>query len=203
MSEQLNTTATATTLSQETAVLDDRTSLDAATPPAAPAKRKRAKAAVADAVPTVAEAPAKPRAKGKPKATPRPKGLTLKQRAALATGAVAVALMALSVTHLTESIGLLTGSHWALAGLLAVGIDAGMLCAEAALLLTRDREVRLWATGYVWVAAAASCLLNAYAFALHAPEGMGWAAVGLGVLIPGLVLVLGKVGGKLWLEEAK
>lgn len=212
MSDHQNTAATPTHTLTEAPMIDDTTAMDAAlasTPEAlAKPKRKRqpkAPVPVADLVPAPDQAPgAKPRAKTtKPKAAPRPRGLDLRRKAALAAGAVATAIMALSVTHLTESIALLTGSHWALAGLLALGIDAGMLCAEAALLLSADREARRWATGYVWVTAGASALLNAYAFALHAPAGMAWAAVTLGVLIPGLVLALGKVGGKLWLEGGK
>ena len=41
-------------------------------------------------------------------------------------------VLSLSVAHCTESVGLLTGSHWALSGLLAVGIDAGMVVSELA-----------------------------------------------------------------------
>ena len=198
---------------EQNVLSDDTVALEApetqvTTPPAKPKRKRAPKAQVT--TPTTEDTVVEPtpvkatKAKSdKPKSAPRPKGLTLGQKVALATGTVAIALMALSVTHLTESIALLTGSHWALAGLLAIGIDAGMLCAEAAMLLSQDKEARRWATGYVWVSGAASMLLNAYAFALHAPQGMAWAAVMLGVLIPGLVLVLGKVGGKLWLEATK
>ncbi len=124
--------------------------------------------------------------------------------AAYATFAIATALLALSVSHLTEAISALTGTHFALAALLAIGIDAGMLACEAALLLradSKDKEMRNWAVGYVVSAALASALLNAYAFAQHAPTGMEPASVALGLLIPGLVLALGKVGGKLYLAK--
>src|SRR5678816_397579 len=72
-------------------------------------------------------------------------GLSVQRRAAIATGSVAVGLLVLSVSHLTEAITSLTGSPWFLSMLLAIGIDAGMLCAEAALLLSNDSEVKHWA----------------------------------------------------------
>jgi hypothetical protein len=45
-------------------------------------------------------------------------------------GAVATVLLALSVWHWQESIGVLTGSHWLLSTAMAIGIDAGMVVAE-------------------------------------------------------------------------
>jgi hypothetical protein len=45
-------------------------------------------------------------------------------------GAVATVLLALSVWHCQESIGVLTGSHWLLSTAMAIGIDAGMVVAE-------------------------------------------------------------------------
>ncbi len=75
-----------------------------------------------------------------------------------------------------------------------------MLVSEVGLLLTGDRDTQRWATAYVWVAGVSSMLLNAWAFAQHAQEGMQWTALPLGILVPFLVLVLGKIGGKLWLE---
>src|SRR5262245_30343549 len=71
------------------------------------------------------------------------------RRLACAVGAVGVGVLGLSVAHCTESIGLLTGSHWALSGLLAVGIDAGMVASELAELAshgtTAGPRVRPWA----------------------------------------------------------
>ncbi len=54
------------------------------------------------------------------------------RRAALAVGAIAAALLALSVWHCTESISTLTGSPLVLAAAMAVGIDAGMVACEVA-----------------------------------------------------------------------
>jgi hypothetical protein len=134
----------------------------------------------------------------------RGKGQALRhaRRLAAGVGAVGVGVLGLSVAHCTESIGLLTGSHWALAGLLAVGIDDGMVASELAEVAshgTRAGErVRPWARGYTVAAVLLSMLLNAYAFGLHAAPGMTWAAWLLGAVIPGLVYALGRVAGHLW-----
>ncbi|MFL5343012.1 MAG: hypothetical protein ACJ8F7_23005 [Gemmataceae bacterium] len=129
----------------------------------------------------------------------------LARRVALAVGGVGVGVLALSVSHCTEAISLLTGSHWALAALLAVGIDAGMVSAELAELASHgskaERRVKPWANGYVVAAVLLSVLLNAYAFGLHATPGMVWAAWLLGGAIPFLIYALGRVAGHLWLGE--
>src|SRR5436305_8800429 len=57
----------------------------------------------------------KPHNPGKPRGNH--KGMRHARRLAGAVGAVGVGVLGLSVAHCTESIGLLTGSHWALAGL--------------------------------------------------------------------------------------
>jgi hypothetical protein len=141
----------------------------------------------------------KPQAK-KPKRSR--KAMKHARRLACAVGSVGVGVLGLSVVHCTESIGLLTGSHWALSGLLAVGIDAGMVVSELAELAshgTRAGErVAPWARGYTIAAVLLSVLLNAYAFGLHAAPSMIWAAWLLGAVIPGLVYALGRVAGHLW-----
>jgi hypothetical protein len=125
---------------------------------------------------------------------------------AVGWGGVGVGVLGLSVVHCTESIELLTGSHWALAGLLAVGIDAGMVASELAEVASHGTgsqcKVRPWAVGYTVAAVLLSVLLNAYAFGLHAHAGMVWAAWLLGAVIPGLVYALGRVSGHLWLSYA-
>lgn len=153
--------------------------------------------------------PARKAARNKPregrKAPAGRKGSKLARRVALAIGGVGVGVLALSVAHCTESIGLLTGSHWALSGLLAVGIDAGMVASELAELVSHGtaagERVRPWACGYTVAAVLLSVLLNAYAFGLHAPAGMVWAAWLLGAAIPCLIYALGRVAGHLWLAE--
>ncbi len=129
----------------------------------------------------------------------------LARRVALAVGATGVGVLGLSVHHCTEAISLLTGSHWALAALLAVGIDAGMVASELAELVAHDTRAEAtagcWARGYIATAVLLSVLLNAYAFGLHAAPGMVWAAWILGAVIPGLVYALGRVAGHLWIGE--
>jgi hypothetical protein len=152
-------------------------------------------------------------AKGKRRKTQAPEGTVKQQRGgrkavrhakrlAGVVGGVGVAVLGLSIHHCTESISLLTGSHWALAGLLAVGIDAGMVASELAELAAHgtqaESKVKPWALGYTITAALLSMLLNAYAFGLHAADGMQWAAWLLGAAIPGLVYALGRVAGHLW-----
>src|SRR5262249_57394167 len=130
----------------------------------------------------------------KPKVPSKPRGarkaMKHARRLACAVGAVGVGVLGLSVVHCTESIGLLTGSHWALSGLLAIGIDAGMVASELAELAshgtTAGERVRPWARGYTVAAVLLSVLLNAYAFGLHAAPGMTWAALLLGAVIPRL-----------------
>ncbi len=142
----------------------------------------------------------KPQLAGKPRGARR--RMKHARRLACAVGAVGVGVLSLSVAHCTESIGLLTGSHWALSGLLAVGIDAGMVASELAELASHGTKagerVRPWACGYTIAAVLLSVLLNAYAFGLHAAPGMVWAAWLLGACIPGLVYALGRVAGYLW-----
>jgi hypothetical protein len=81
------------------------------------------------------------------------KGMKHAHRLACAVGAVGVGVLGLSVAHCTESIGLLTGSHWALS---AIGIDAGMVASELAELASHGTKagerVRPWACGYTILA---------------------------------------------------
>jgi hypothetical protein len=144
----------------------------------------------------------KPRGKAQRKPRGSRKSLRHAKRLAVAVGSVGVGVLGLSVVHCTESIGLLTGSHWLLSGLLAVGIDAGMVASELAELASHGskagEQVRPWARGYTVAAVLLSILLNAYAFGLHAAPGMVWAAWLLGAVIPCLVYALGRVAGYLW-----
>ena len=147
----------------------------------------------------------KPRATG----TPRKSRKSAKhgRRLAYGIGSVGVGVLSLSVAHCTESIVLLTGSHWLLAGLLAIGIDAGMVLAELAELAVvgsnAEQAVKPWARGYTVAAVLLSVLLNGYAFGLHASSGMVWAAWILGAFVPAAVYALGRVAGNLWTNSAE
>src|SRR5579884_3001457 len=106
-------------------------------------------------------------------------------------GAIGIALLALSLSHCTEAIALLTGSGKLLSLLLALGIDAGMVAAEWAMLTgARDEEVKSWSNGYIVATVALSVLLNCYAFGLHSAEGMRWAAWTLGAFVRAAVYTL-------------
>ncbi len=149
--------------------------------------------------------PAKGRKGSKPAArSPRPSRRVMRhaRRLALAAGGVATGVLALSVTHCTQAIADLTGSYWVLSALLAVGIDAGMVVSEVCEVTSHgtsaEASVRPWARGYTLTAIALSMGLNAYAFSQHAADGCQWAAVALGVIVPGLVYGLGRVAAHLW-----
>ncbi len=57
------------------------------------------------------------------------------RRLALMSGAVAACVLALSVVHVAGALAALTGTSWLLAGLLAVGIDCGLVSSEATAIL--------------------------------------------------------------------
>lgn len=119
---------------------------------------------------------------------------TLRIAIAKGIGGVGIAVLTLSVWHCTEAITLLTGSPMLLSGLLAIGIDAGMVMCELAELIG-DGSVKRWARGYIGLSVLMSMGLNAYAFAQHAT--VAWAGAACGIIIPALVLILGRVAGHL------
>src|SRR4051794_16040732 len=140
----------------------------------------------------------------KPERKPRSSRRTMRaaKRLAAVCGSVATGVLALSVVHCTQAIASLTGSHWCLACLLAIGIDAGMVVSEVAEVASHgtsaEATVRPWARGYTVAAVLLSMGLNAYAFAGHATGALVFAAVALGIIIPGLVYGLGRVAAHLW-----
>ncbi len=120
-------------------------------------------------------------------------------------GTTGGAVLALSVAHCTSALSSLTGSNTVLAGLMAVGIDCGLVACELATVVAGRRGApgaRRWAAVYVVLAVALSVLLNGYASAAHAPGGMlgQGAAWVVGGSIPVLVLILGRVAALLWDE---
>jgi hypothetical protein len=136
----------------------------------------------------------------------RPHGrLTHRQWSAIALGGVGLSLMALSVSHCTEAISLLTGASTVQSALLAIGVDAGMVWSEWALLTAHGckdaPEVSRWSNRYILATVALSILLNAYAFGLHAASGMVWASWLLGAFVPLAIYTLGRVAGTQWLSR--
>jgi hypothetical protein len=145
----------------------------------------------------------KPRGKAerKPRGGSR-KGMRAARRLSVVCGGIASAVLALSVVHCTEAIAGLTGSHWLLAALLAIGIDAGMVASEVAEVASHgtraEQTVGRWARGYTLAAIVLSMLLNGYAFSQHASGALTYAAAALGIIIPALVYGLGRVAAHLW-----
>jgi hypothetical protein len=143
----------------------------------------------------------KARGEGKPRSSSR-RTMRAAKRLAAVCGSVATGVLALSVVHCTQAIAGLTGSHWLLAALLAVGIDAGMVASEVAEVASHGtsaaQTVGRWARGYTIAAIVLSMALNAYAFGQHATGALACAAAALGVIIPGLVYGLGRVAAHLW-----
>ena len=122
--------------------------------------------------------------------------LRSRQKLALVVGSVGVSVLALSLWHCTAALATLTGSPLVLAGLLAIGIDAGMVVAELAH-IAADGDARKWAGRYVATAVALSVGLNAFASMAHAERWL-WLAAIVGAVIPLLVYMLFRIAGHLW-----
>jgi hypothetical protein len=123
--------------------------------------------------------------------------LPVRRRLALVVGGVGCFVLSLSLWHCTAALSVLTSSPPALAFLLAVGIDCGLVACEVAGILAHKGKGRQWAEWYVWVAVVLSSLLNALASGRHAEE-LPAVAYAVGAAIPVLVLMLGRVAGYLW-----
>jgi hypothetical protein len=90
--------------------------------------------------------------------------LSARRRIALGVGGVGTFVLALSVSHCTDALVTLTGSSVWLAGLLAVGIDVGMVACEVATAVA-GKSARQWGKWYVGLAVVLSMVLNALASA--------------------------------------
>jgi hypothetical protein len=86
-----------------------------------------------------------------------------------------------------------------LAGLLAVGIDAGMVVSEMAAVVTEQgKESHRWAERYIRLAVGLSVLLNAAAAASHATGWMMAVAIPVGGAVPVFVYIAGRTAGSLY-----
>jgi hypothetical protein len=136
------------------------------------------------------------RVKGKGKGRKR---WTPQQYVAAAVGGVGTTVLALSVWECTSALSQLTGMPAALSGMLATGIDAGMVAAEmAAVASPAGSESKRWAERYIGGAVALSVLLNATAAASHATGALVYLAAAVGACVPLLVYAAGRVAGALW-----
>ncbi len=121
------------------------------------------------------------------------------KRLALAVGGVGAFVLFLSVWEVMTALHLLTGMPYVLAGLLAIGIDLGMVVSElASVVARRASHARYWAEAYIAVAVGLSVVLNAAAAASHASGLWVLAAVPVGGVVPVFVFIAGRTAGALF-----
>src|ERR1700734_1345384 len=77
--------------------------------------------------------------------------LTGTQRVSLCVGGLGCFVLLLSVWHCTEALQILTGSPFALAVLLAIGVDLGMVACEVGSIIGQGKA-KLWANRYIGLA---------------------------------------------------
>lgn len=149
---------------------------------------------------------AKPRSAHKtanaPRKSVRPSTTLLRQRIAYTIGIVGACGLVLSIWHVTEAIHLLTPSApVALAVLLAVAIDAGIVACELGAIIG-DGDAQRHCDLVVRCGIAVSAALNALAMA-HAVEGQFFAVAAaiLGGYIPLQVYWLFRAAGRLWRDK--
>lgn len=117
--------------------------------------------------------------------------------AAFAAASVAVVLTGLSLSHLAHGIEIVTGATPVECWAMAVGIDAGFLTSEMALLCSGAESIRRsvgwWAHPTIATTLILSACMNALAFS-HGSEGWRtYIAATLGLVIPALVYSLARI----------
>jgi hypothetical protein len=111
--------------------------------------------------------------------------------------------LGLSLSHLASGVAIVTGAGLSDGWAMAIGIDAGFVALELAVLVApidRRAAVTHYATQAILGTLAASAAMNAFAFAAHADGLMIYPAIGLGLAIPALIYALAKVAAVLWVE---
>lgn len=119
---------------------------------------------------------------------------------AVASLSVTVVLLALSLVHLSTGIELITHCHRWEAVALALGVDAAMVCCEAALLVSGPavlKVIKSWASWTIVCTVVASAGLNSLAFAQTAEGVMMYAAIAAGCAVPALIFSLTKIAAGL------
>jgi hypothetical protein len=116
-------------------------------------------------------------------------------------GAVVIAvLLFLSLTHLADGVGLVTRCAEWQAVSVAIGIDANLVFAEAALLVA-CAEAYAAIRVYAWVTIigtlCVSAALNSLAFCTGTDGWQFFAAIGFGCFIPAAVFVCTKIAAGL------
>jgi hypothetical protein len=124
---------------------------------------------------------------------------------AVGIGTVAVTLTALSLSHLSHGIEIVTGAQSWESWAMAVGIDLGFVALELAQIATVAERVRKQIGKYARPAIIGTLIgsagMNAFAFAAQTVNPwMMAAAVTLGVAIPSLIYALTRVGAALYID---
>jgi hypothetical protein len=119
---------------------------------------------------------------------------------AVASLTVTTVLLGLSLVHLSTGIELITKCHRWEAVALALGVDAAMVCCEAALLVSGTavlKVIKSWASWTILCTVVASAGLNSLAFAQTAEGAMFYAAIAAGCAVPALIFSLTKIAAGL------
>jgi hypothetical protein len=105
-------------------------------------------------------------------------------------------LLVLSLKHLAYGVMAITGCEWLEGILLATGIDLGLVCTEAAMIVASPAQAKT-IRGYVWSMIAATLVLsaglNAWAFAQHSQGALMYASCAFGFFVPLMVFGLSKL----------
>jgi hypothetical protein len=130
-----------------------------------------------------------------PQPTRRPK-FGPEQWAALGCASVAVVLLGLSLAHLSHGISMITHAAMWESVALAIGVDAGLVAAEAAQLVAgaaASRAIKRWAAAVITGTVAWSGLLNAAAFGANAEGLMLYVSCAFGAAIPMMIFALCRI----------
>jgi len=120
--------------------------------------------------------------------------------------AVSSVLLALSLSHTAEGVHMITGSIDVQSWAMAVGIEAGYVSLELAMLLAPSHlraRVARFAYPAIVGTLMGSAALNAMSFAAHAEGYFVYCAIALGIAIPALVYALSRVGAVLVTGKGK
>lgn len=124
--------------------------------------------------------------------------------AATAIGAIGLVLTALSLSHLSHGVTIVTGVPAWEAWAMAIGIDLSFVALECAQLTAATETVRKAVARYarpsIIGTLAGSAAMNAFAFGHGAT---GWwivPAVTLGLAIPALIYVLTRIAVAMWIN---
>lgn len=145
-----------------------------------------------------------------PKAAPKRSSKAvrrMRQQALAGSGIVAVALtlVVLSLTHLSDGVQAITHVPAWQAWAMAVGIDLSFVALETAdLACATDklrRSIKRWTAPSIWGTLVASAALNAFAFASDCHGYWMIPAALFGIAVPALIYALTRVGTAMWLDH--